>query len=272
MSESTRVLLVGFGNMGRALVNGWLARGYRPEQLTVVDPDPAARAAAAELRITALSPGDAAERGPYEVVLLAVKPNQLAAGLAQFRPLAEAGAVTLSIVAGKPLAVFERELGSSAAVVRAMPNTPAAVGRGMTVLCPNRAVTEPQRALCQDLMAAVGETAWLEDERHMDAVTAVSGSGPAYVFLLIESLTEAGVEAGLERGLARKLAEVTVAGAGAYAAASDEPAAELRRRVTSPGGTTQAALAVLMGDDAFADMMKRAVRAATTRSRELSGA
>jgi pyrroline-5-carboxylate reductase len=235
-----------------------------------MDPDSGARAAAEGLKLAALSPADGEDGGPADVVVLAVKPDQLAAALARFRPPAEAGAVFLSIVAGKPLALFARLLGP-AAVVRAMPNTPAAIGRAMTVLCSNHAVTEAQRALCQSLLSAVGETAWLADERHMDAVTAVSGSGPAYVFLLIECLTEAGVDVGLDRDLARQLAEVTVAGAGAYANASDEPAAELRRRVTSPGGTTQAALAVLMGDDGLTELIKRAVRAATVRSRELSG-
>ncbi len=176
----------------------------------------------------------------------------------------------LSIAAGKTLAQLEAGLSARAAVVRAMPNTPAAIGQGISALVANSAVTPAQRALCEELLAAVGATAWLDDERDMDAVTAVSGSGPAYVFLLIECLERAGVEAGLTPELARRLALATVAGAGAYAAASAEPAAELRRRVTSPGGTTQAALEVLGAERGLADLISRAVRAAATRSRELS--
>ena len=153
-----------------------------------------------------------------------------------------------------------------------MPNTPAAIGKGMTALVANSAVTAGQRALCTDLMAAVGAVAWLDDERHMDAVTAVSGSGPAYVFLMIECLERAAVDLGLAPALARQLALATVSGAAAYAAVADVGAAELRRRVTSPNGTTQAALEVLMAEDGLSGLMTRAVRAAAMRSRELSAA
>jgi pyrroline-5-carboxylate reductase len=163
-------------------------------------------------------------------------------------------------------------LGGRAAVVRAMPNTPAAVGRGMTVLIANERVSTAQRACAEELMGAVGAVEWVADEALMDAVTAVSGSGPAYVFLLIESLAAAGVAAGLDAVLAKRLATVTVAGAGAYAELAGEEAAELRRRVTSPGGTTQAALEVLMAEDGIPSLLERAVKAAAARSRELSGA
>jgi pyrroline-5-carboxylate reductase len=163
-------------------------------------------------------------------------------------------------------------LGAGAAVVRAMPNTPAAIGRGMTALVANAAVSRGQRALCGQLLAAVGAVAWLDDERHMDAVTAISGSGPAYVFLLIECLERAAVELGLDAKLATQLALATVAGAGEYAARAPEPPAELRRRVTSPNGTTQAALDVLMAEPGLRELLARATAAAAKRSRELSAA
>jgi len=269
LGRDTRVLLIGFGNMGQALVRGWLARGRDAATIRVVDTASAARTAAAALGIAASERVDASGRAP-DVVVVAVKPNQLAPALAELAPLARGSAVFLSIAAGKTFAQLESGLSAGAAVVRAMPNTPAAIGQGITALVANSAVTAAQRALCDELLAAVGATAWLDDESDMDAVTAVSGSGPAYVFLLIECLERAGVEAGLAPELARRLALATVAGAGAYAAASAEPAAELRRRVTSPGGTTQAALEVLGAERGLADLISRAVRAAAKRSRELS--
>jgi pyrroline-5-carboxylate reductase len=264
VGRDTEILLVGFGNMGQALVRGWLAKGVAPSAIRVVDPAPAARAVATDLGIAA---GERVEPSPG-VVVIAVKPNQLAAALAECR--SSTTTVYLSIAAGKTLAQLEAVLGAGAAIVRAMPNTPAAIGKGMSVLVANSAVGAEQRTLCADLLEAVGAVAWIEDERDMDAVTAVSGSGPAYVFLLIECLERAGVEAGLTAALARQLALATVAGAGAYAEAAGEPPAELRRRVTSPGGTTQAALAVLGSEHGLAELVERAVRAAAARSRELS--
>ena len=268
LGRDTRVLLIGFGNMGQALVRGWLARGRSAATIRVVDTASGARAAATALGIAASERVGAPGSVP-DVVVVAVKPNQLAAALAELAPLAR-DSVFLSIAAGKTLAQLEAGLSGGAAVVRAMPNTPAAIGQGITALVANSAVTPGQRALCDELLAAVGATAWLDDEKDMDAVTAVSGSGPAYVFLLIECLERAAVEAGLAPELARQLALATVAGAGAYAAAAAEPAAELRRRVTSPGGTTQAALEVLGAQSGLADLISRAVRAAAKRSRELS--
>jgi pyrroline-5-carboxylate reductase len=273
LDSDTHILLIGFGNMGRALVSGWLARGCSREAVRVVDAAAPARQAAAELGLGAwetVGEASAASAGPFDVVLAAVKPNQLASALTPCRELA-GQPVFLSIAAGKTIAQLLDVLGPVAAV-RAMPNTPAAVGRGMTVLVANAAVSAAQRGLCGDLLAAVGEIAWLDDERHMDAVTAVSGSGPAYVFLLIECLEQAGVAVGLSASLARQLALATVAGAGAYASAAGEPAAELRRRVTSPGGTTQAALEVLLAEPGLKQLLERAVRAATERGRALSQA
>jgi pyrroline-5-carboxylate reductase len=272
VSAAAEILLVGFGNMGQALVRGWLGRGRAASRIVVVDSAPAARAVAAELGVAAAPDVDAVTRASHDVVVLAVKPNQLAALLPACARRATAHTVFLSIAAGKTIAQLGAGLGGAAAVVRAMPNTPAAIGHGMTALAANKAVTAEQRALCTDLLSAVGAVAWLDDERHIDAVTGVSGSGPAYVFLFIECLERAAVDVGLEPALAKQLALATVAGASAYAAATDTPAAELRRRVTSPNGTTQAALDVLLAEPGLRDLVTRAVRAATDRSRELSRA
>jgi pyrroline-5-carboxylate reductase len=270
MNETApRVLLAGFGNMGQALVNGWLARGIPAESIRIVDPGQAAREAAEALRLRATRVWQP-DGEDFDVVVFAVKPDKLAETAAAYRPLAGRGPVFLSIAAGKPLGALSATLGSSTPAVRAMPNTPAAVGAGMTVLCANGAASDVQRQLCADLLGAVGRVEWVDEEGLMDAVTAVSGSGPAYVFLLIECLAQAGAAAGLPPALAARLATQTVYGAGAYAAQSELDAAELRRRVTSPQGTTEAALKVLMADDALGALLRRAVRAATERSRELS--
>jgi pyrroline-5-carboxylate reductase len=269
LSANERIVLIGFGNMGQALVRGWLAKGRSAGSIEIVDASPAARAAAAQLGIAARADVGA---GRAAVVVLAVKPNQLADVLPRCAALVQEGAVVLSIAAGKTLTAIGHALGQRAPVVRAMPNTPAAIGRGITALVASSAVSDEQRALCDALLAAVGAVAWLDDERHMDAVTAISGSGPAYVFLLAECLEQAAVELGLDGELAKKLALATVAGAGAYAAEAREPPAELRRRVTSPNGTTQAALEVLMGEGGMRELLARATAAAARRSRELSRA
>lgn len=269
LSANQQILLVGFGNMGQALVRGWLANGRTASSIEIVDPVPAARTVAATLGVAGHDDA-AAPAARADVLVLAVKPNQLTSVLPKCAPAAARGAVFLSIAAGKTLAEIGAGLGLASAVVRAMPNTPAAIGKGMTALVANAAVSRAQRALCGELMAAVGAVAWLDDERHMDAVTAISGSGPAYVFLLIECFEQAAIELGLDAALAKQLALATVAGAGEYAAAAGEAAAELRRRVTSPNGTTQAALAVLMGQPGMRELLVRATRAAAERSRELA--
>ncbi len=269
MTSSRDILLVGCGNMGQALLTGWLAEGRDPERVQVVDPSPDAVSAARELNIDAFESLSAAKM-PVDIVLLAVKPQQLEAVLPPYRELAGSGAVFLTIAAGRPIEFYEQALGGEPAIVRGMPNTPAAIRQGMTVLSANAAVSDDQRALCESLMGAVGEVAWIVDEETMDAVTAVSGSGPAYVFLLIECLADAAVSAGLDPELARRLAETTVAGAGAYAFVSEEESRELRRRVTSPGGTTEAALDVLMRDEGLPALLRWAVRAAKERGRELA--
>lgn len=265
-----RILLVGFGNMGRALARGWLARGHPARAIRVVDPSESARAAAVRMGLKADSEPASVSDEDFDVVLLAVKPDQLTSGAAAYRALAGGRCVFLSIAAGKTIETLQAVVGSAAAVVRAMPNTPAAIGRGMTVLCPNAAVGDAQRALCGALMSAVGAVEWVEDEAAMDAVTALSGSGPAYVFLLVESMTGAAVELGIAPDLAARLATETVAGAAEYARQGEVDAAELRRRVTSPNGTTQAALDILMTEPGLGELMQRAMRAAAERSRELA--
>lgn len=264
-----RLLLVGCGKMGGALLAGWLERGVAAANVVVVEPaaDPSRLSLPDGVRVVADGAAVPAGFAP-DVVILAVKPQVMAEAAPAYLGHA-ATAVFMSIAAGTGTAFFEGVFGADAAIVRVMPNTPAAVGRGMSVLYANPRVSAAQRQTCEALMAAVGETAWIADEAQMDAVTAVSGSGPAYVFLLIETLAAAGEKAGLPADLAMTLALNTVAGAGELARQSDEAAAQLRINVTSPGGTTQAALDVLMAADGMAPLLERAVAAAAARSREL---
>ena len=260
------ILLVGCGKMGGALLAGWRER--RVAQTFVVVEPALTTAPGAEIALHP-TPATLPQSLAPAAIVFAVKPQSLAEVAPAYRGFA-GRAPFLSIAAGKTLAFFARALGPDAAVVRAMPNTPAAIGRGIAVACANRAVDGAARALCDRLLAAVGEVAWVEDEALLDAVTAVSGSGPAYVFLLIECLAKAGVAAGLPEPLALQLARATVAGSGELARQSPESAAALREAVTSPGGTTRAALDVLMGRDGLEPLMAAAVAAATRRSRELA--
>jgi pyrroline-5-carboxylate reductase len=264
------LLLVGCGKMGGALLRGWLGRGLA-RRYVVVEPGPGAGDFAANPQVEVLASPDEI-RADFETgaIVLAVKPQVMGAVLPDYRRYARSGALFLSIAAGKTLGSFSQALGERAAVVRAMPNPPAAIGRGIAVGCANPAVAPAQRALAERLLAAVGDVAWVADEALMDAVTAVSGSGPAYVFLLIECLAKAGVAAGLPEELAARLARVTVAGAGELARLSAGSAAVLRENVTSPGGTTRAALDVLMAKDGLEPLLTRAVLAAARRSRELA--
>ena len=260
------ILLVGCGKMGGALLAGWRERRIAPSFLVV---EPAAPVAAAP--DVSLHKGPASlPSGPVAAIVLAVKPQSMDEVLPAYRGYAERGTLFLSIAAGKTLSAIARGLGVPAPIVRAMPNTPAAIGRGIAVAVANGRVDATQKALADRLLAAVGEVGWVAEEALLDAVTAVSGSGPAYVFLLIETLADAGVAAGLPRELADRLARATVAGSGELARLSPEPAARLREAVTSPGGTTRAALDVLMAKNGLAALMKRAIAAATKRSRELA--
>lgn len=261
----TKILLVGCGKMGSALLSGWLDRGIAKADVVVIDPslpDLGVAVVAAEAQIPAAFQPD--------VVVLAVKPQVMAEVLPPYGRFKRA--VFLSIAAGKPIAFFQTHLGSDAVIVRAMPNTPAAVRRGITVCCAVSKVGPEARSLCQSLLEAVGEVGWVEDEALMDAVTAVSGSGPAYVFLLAEVMAAAGIAQGLPADLAARLARATVSGAGELLRQSAEAAGQLRQNVTSPGGTTAAALTVLMADQGgFGSLMTEAVAAATKRGRELAG-
>ncbi len=272
MSTGGSLLLVGCGKMGGAMLRGWLRRGVRADDVAVVEPSPAVLAdlAAQGVRLFADASELPAALSPA-VVVFAVKPQMMDGVMTGLTRFVQPQTVFLSIAAGRTIAYFEQTLGGAAAVVRSMPNTPAAVGRGITVACANGHVTFGQRARCDELLAAVGEVAWVEDEALLDAVTAVSGGGPAYVFLLIECLAEAGAAAGLPPDLAMRLARATVSGAGELVRLSPEPAAVLRQNVTSPAGTTLEALKVLMAPDGLQPLFTKAIAAATRRSRELAG-
>ena len=265
------LVLAGAGKMGGALLAGWLARGLAPAGIVVQDPGPAPEVGEliSQHGITCTAAAEPGGRPPA-VLVLAVKPQAMDAVLAPLAPLVGPETLVLSIAAGRTIASLARHLPGGSAIVRAMPNTPAAIGRGITVCVPNAHATAAQRALAHELLAAVGEVGWVSDEALMDAVTAVSGSGPAYVFLLAECLAAAGEAAGLEAALARRLARATVSGAGELLHRSELDAAELRRNVTSPGGTTEAALAVLMRPDRLQALVTEAVAAATRRGRELA--
>jgi pyrroline-5-carboxylate reductase len=264
------LLLVGAGKMGGALLAGWLRQGLDPASIHVQDPTPAPEVAALMASHGIRARHQAKLPASPAVIAIAVKPQIMDAVLPTLGSSLGPSTVVLSIAAGRTLANLASRLPPGSAIVRAMPNTPAAVGQGMTVACASGEVTRDQALVCNMLLEAVGEVIWLDDESLMDAVTAVSGSGPAYVFLLAECLAEAGIAAGLEPELAARLARATVSGAGELLRRSDLSPAELRQNVTSPKGVTAAALEALMGKDGFAELLKRAVAAAAKRSRELS--
>jgi pyrroline-5-carboxylate reductase len=260
------ILLVGGGRMGGAMLRGWQERGLAPS--VVVDPAPdAVSLGGGDVTVVPSAEAIPSDFRP-EAVVLAVKP-QVAASAVPLVSRFTGTAVVLSVMAGRTLAGLGAMLPGP--IVRAMPNTPAAIGQGITAAYPGPGVSDGQRALCNALLAAVGEVVWVEEEGQLDAVTAVSGSGPAYVFLLAELLEQAGKEQGLSPDLARRLARATVSGSGALLAASGEDAAALRRAVTSPAGTTERALAVLMDPAAWPRSVSQAVEAAAARSRELAG-
>lgn len=257
----TTLILVGGGHMGGALLEGFLRAGLKPQNVTLVDPAEHAQILAKKLGVQwqAETPQKSAD-----VVLFAVKPQIMDKVLPAYQDMAEA--LFVSIAAGLDIGFFSQTLGAQAAIVRVMPNTPAAIGKGMSVLVANTQVSKAQRELVTTLLASVGETAWLEDEKLMDAVTAVSGSGPAYFFLLMEALEEAGIKQGLPARVARQLAVVTAAGAGALAQQKREEVApaQLREAVTSKGGTTAAALDVFAAKQTK-QIVQAAVEAAVAR-------
>jgi pyrroline-5-carboxylate reductase len=260
----TDVLLIGCGRMGGALLKGW-RESKAVDSAVVVDP--ALPSVPADAVVASLA--DISGALP-KTILIAVKPQMLDQVMPALAERLPDGALVISIAAGKPIAYFADRLGKPAAIIRTMPNTPAAIGRGITVCCAGPGVSAAERATADRLMKAVGEVAWIDDEALMHAVTAVSGSGPAYVFHLIEVLEAAAKAAGLPPELAAKLSRATVTGAGELARQSPDDPAKLRADVTSPGGTTAAALGVLMGEKGLTDLMTRAVAAATARSEELA--
>ncbi|HUA53270.1 MAG TPA: pyrroline-5-carboxylate reductase [Candidatus Sulfotelmatobacter sp.] len=270
MLASAAVLLVGCGKMGGAMIAGWRERGLT--RAVVVEP---AGAAVAALRLppgmrvvedAAAVPADFAP----DMVVLAVKPQAMDDVAPRYRRFADAGVQILSIAAGKTLDYFAARLGAGAPVIRVMPNLPASIGRGISVAVANPHTGGTGRDLAEALLAACGEVAWVDDEALLDAVTALSGGGPAYVFLLVELLARAGIECGLPPALAQRLARVTVAGSGELIRQSTEAVETLRQNVTSPGGTTLEALKILMADDGLQPIVTRALQAATRRSRDLS--
>jgi pyrroline-5-carboxylate reductase len=261
------IVLAGAGKMGGAMLTGWLARGLDAKRVAVLEPQPSAEIIALAAKGVRLNPSPK-NVGDVATLVVALKPQSFREAGSALRLFAGPSTLVVSIMAGTTIASIAEVCGGS--VVRAMPNTPAAIGRGITVAVAAKNVSANQRAVADALLRATGSVEWVDDEGLMDAVTAVSGSGPAYVFLLAEELARAGVEAGLPEELATKLARETVAGSGELLHRSDAPSATLRQNVTSPGGTTAAALDVLMGPDGMQSLIIRAVAAATRRSKELA--
>jgi len=267
---SGAVLLIGAGRMGGALIKGWLAaKSFRA--IHVVEPQisPSLQMLADTGAITLHRSFEAKRLPALDAVVLAIKPQILKGETDLLGALGTTGALVLSIAAGTTTNFLRAGLASGGRLVRAMPNTPGAIGQGITVLYSDPSLASEDRTLAEKLMSALGETLWLQAEALMDAVTAVSGSGPAYVFLMAEALAEAGRAQGLDQATADRLARATISGAGALLSADARAVSELRKEVTSPGGTTEAALRVLMAQDGLSDLMRRAIEAATNRGKEL---
>jgi len=263
------LVLVGAGKMGSAMLDGWLGRGLDPKKITAIEPQPVKAVKALARRGVKLNPKD--KVGVASAIVIAVKPQSAPEALPQLARYIDKATLVLSIMAGRTVGFLEKLLPAGTAIVRAMPNTPAAIGRGISVAVANAKISKRQRKQASDLLAAIGKVEWVPDEALMDAVTALSGSGPAYIFLLAECMTRAGVAAGLPPELATRLARETVAGSAELLHRSDLDAATLRQNVTSPGGTTAAALEVLMGPGGFDQLLTQAIAAATRRSRDLAG-
>ncbi|MCV6823719.1 MULTISPECIES: pyrroline-5-carboxylate reductase [Halocynthiibacter] len=263
--KSRGIVLLGCGKMGSAMLAGWLENGLTADSVWILDPNPSDWVQSLGAHVNEGVPENPA------VVLIAVKPQMMQDALPTLKPLGNGETLFVSVAAGCTIASYEAVLGAQTPIIRAMPNTPAAVGRGITALVANAHASSAQLDAADSLLAAVGQTVRLDDESQMDAVTAVSGSGPAYVFHLIETLAKAGELEGLPPELAMKLAKATVGGAGQLAEDASETPSELRVNVTSPAGTTAAALEVLMDEESgFPDLLARAVKAAADRSRELA--
>jgi pyrroline-5-carboxylate reductase len=263
------LVLVGAGKMGSAMLDGWLARGLDPKKIIVIEPQPVKAVKALARRGVKLNPKD--KVGVASAIVIAVKPQSAPEAVPPLARYIDKTTLVLSIMAGRTIGFLEKSLPTGTAIVRAMPNTPAAIGRGISVAVTNARISMRQRKQASDLLAAIGKVEWVGDETLMDAVTALSGSGPAYIFLLAECMARAGVAAGLPKELATRLARETVAGSAELLHRSDLDAATLRQNVTSPGGTTAAALEVLMGPGGFDQLLTQAIAAATRRSRDLAG-
>jgi pyrroline-5-carboxylate reductase len=261
------IVLAGAGKMGDAMLSGWLAQGLDANHVGVIEPHPSDDIRALAAKGIRLNPSPK-EIGAAATLVVALKPQMFREAGLMLKSFTGPATLVVSIMAGATIASIEQVCGGT--VVRAMPNTPAAIGRGITVAVAANRVSPAQRAIADALLRATGSVEWIDDEGLMDAVTAVSGSGPAYIFLLAEELARAGVEAGLPLALATRLARETVAGSGELLRRSEFASATLRQNVTSPGGTTAAALEVLMGKDGMQSLLTRAVAAATRRSKELA--
>lgn len=267
LSDAGSVVLVGAGKMGMAMAIGWIKAGLPGRNLFLVDPAPH-ESVVAFANESGASLGNTLPAESPRVVVLAVKPQVMGEVLASVKPIVDAQTLVLSIAAGVSIAKFSAALGTDK-VVRTMPNTPAQLGKGISGAVAAQAVTGDDKKLAQALLEAAGQVVWLDDERLIDSVTAVSGSGPAYAFYLVEALAGAGEKQGLSSEQAMLLARQTIIGAAALLEADASPASQLRKNVTSPGGTTQAALDVLMAEDGLSVLMDRAVAAARMRSEEL---
>jgi pyrroline-5-carboxylate reductase len=272
MSDMPRsLILIGAGKMGGAMLDGWLATGMSPRGVTILDPHPSPDAVStAKAHGMQLNP-PLGHVPPASAIILAIKPQMLDAAQAVLKHLVQPGSLVISILAGKTIADIAQRMEGNRAIVRAMPNLPASVRRGVTAACADASVTPGQKAMADALLKGVGKVEWIADESLIDAVTAVSGSGPAYVFHMVEALAEAGRAAGLPSDLAERLARATIEGAGEMLYKSDLPPGVLRQNVTSPGGTTAAALGELMAENGLTPLMRRAVAAAKRRAEELAG-
>jgi len=261
----TGLVLLGCGKMGSAMLKGWLERGLPSKSVSVIDPAPSEWLRSTGVHLNSPLPDNPA------IVLIAVKPQMMREALPVLRPKGNGKTIFLSVAAGTPIAHYETVLGSNTPVIRAMPNTPAAIGQGITAIVGNTHSSSAALDMAEALLSAVGAVVRLEDESQMDAVTGLSGSGPAYLFHMIECMAAAGVTQGLDPALAMQLAKATVAGAGALAMQSEDSPEQLRINVTSPNGTTQAGLEVLMNTETgLPRLIGKTVAAATNRSRELA--
>jgi pyrroline-5-carboxylate reductase len=264
---SAPILLIGAGHMGAALIRGWIRAGLGP--ITAVEPNPSAKLKKLEGPTLATGLNEVAHEG-WRACVVALKPQILRSEAVHLKPIAASGTLMISIAAGTGVEFLAKHWGPAARIVRAMPNTPGAIDRGISALYAAPTATAHDRTLAASLLSAIGQTVWVKNETHIDAVTAVSGSGPAYVYAMAEALAAAGVAAGLPSETATLLARATVSGAGALLEADPREPSELRREVATPGGTTEAALKILMAKDGLEALMTRAVAAAKRRAEELT--